>query len=69
MPAPRRSRGNVPPRHPLHPAFDPEGRWLGTVEFPEDVRLHQAGPDWVLGVRTDDLGIAWIERYRILKPS
>jgi len=47
--------------------FDPNGRWLGTVVMPGDFVLHEVGPDWILGTRTDELGVAWIERYPIIK--
>ncbi len=46
----------------------PEGRWLGTVAMPDDFVMHEAGEGWILGVRTDDLGVAWIERYPIIRP-
>lgn len=37
--------------------FEREGRWLGSVRIPEDVRVLQVGPDWVLAVHTDALGV------------
>jgi len=49
--------------------FTPEGRWLGTLDLREDFRPTMVGVDWILGIRTDDLGVQWIERYRIVKPE
>ncbi len=48
--------------------FDPDGRWLGTLRMPEGFEVHDIGPDWVLGVRENDLGVPFVERYRVLKP-
>jgi len=53
----------------LWTVFDPEGRWLGTMAMPHGFVLYEVGPDWILGVRTDDLGVTWIERYPIIKPQ
>ena len=48
--------------------FDSDGRWLGTLAVPREFVLHEVGSDWILGTRTDDLGVAWIERYPIIRP-
>ena len=42
--------------------FDPDGRWLGTVEMPSGLTVFQIGADFVLGRHLDDLGI---ERVRL----
>lgn len=49
--------------------FDLDGRWLGTMALPHDFDLHDAGPDWVLGVREDETGALFVERYPILRPQ
>lgn len=49
--------------------FSPEGRWLGTIDIPNDFAPTTIGAEWVLGIRTDDLGVQWIERYPVLKPE
>jgi len=43
--------------------FGPDGQWLGRVEIPEGFRMLEVGLDYVLGVRTDALGI---ERVQLL---
>ncbi len=59
-------------RYPFPPAqwtvFDPDGRLLGTVDTPERFDLQQVGPDWVLGVWRDPLGVEYVRRYPLMKP-
>ena len=44
--------------------FDPEGRWLGTMETPADLRLTEIGEDYLLGIdRTD--GRSVVHRYAL----
>lgn len=45
--------------------FDPTGRVLGTVRTPDDVYIHEIGPDWILGVRRDELDIPYVVMYRL----
>jgi len=59
-----------PTRYP-HPAgswtvFAPDGRLLGVVTMPERFRLHQAGPDWVLGVWRDELDVEFVVLFPLL---
>ncbi len=49
--------------------LDPDGRWLGTIEMPEGFLLHHVGEDFVLGVRTDALGVQYVERLDIVRPD
>lgn len=49
--------------------FDTEGRWLGTVQTPAELRVQQIGPDWVLGTAKDDLDVEHVRLYRIEKPG
>ena len=42
--------------------ISPDGEWLGTVESPRDFTIHQIGPDFVLGVHRDSLGV---QRVRV----
>lgn len=35
--------------------FDAAGRWLGRVELPAGLRVHQIGADFILGVRRDEV--------------
>lgn len=43
--------------------FDQEGRAHGVVELPEDLEVHEIGPDYVLGRWVDDLGVEYVRRY------
>jgi len=47
--------------------FDPDGRWLGEVGMPASFEVREIGAEYVLGVRTDELGVEYVERYGILK--
>jgi len=62
-----------PTRYP-HPAgswtvFAPDGRLLGVVPMPERFRLHQAGPDWVLGVWRDELDVEFVVLFPLRKET
>ena len=48
--------------------FDASGRWLGTVAFPAEFELREVGFGSALGVRSDELGVSYVERYPILLP-
>ena len=45
--------------------FDPDGRWLGTVETPAGFRLEAAGRDEVVGLWRDADGMDHLRVYRI----
>lgn len=47
--------------------FDPEGRMLGVVETPPQFKVFQIGPDWVLGVHRDELGVERVKLFRLMK--
>lgn len=47
--------------------FGADGRHLGVVELPADLRVFQIGADFVLGTVTDDLGVGYVHLYRIEK--
>ena len=44
-------------------AFDEQGVLLGTVRIPDGVSVMQIGDDFLLGKRTDALGVEFIELY------
>ena len=46
-----------------------EGVWLGTVEFPTDIRLLDISDDRVLGVEMDAFDVQALVLYEILKAS
>jgi hypothetical protein len=48
--------------------FDPEGRWLGSVETPKGGRVFQIGSDFVLGMWRDDLEVERVMVYELVKP-
>jgi hypothetical protein len=45
--------------------FDPEGNWLGQTEFPIGTRPLQIGEDFIVGLRTDSLGVHTVGVFRI----
>jgi hypothetical protein len=47
--------------------FDPEGRFLGTVETPTGGRVQQIGDDFVLGVWRDELDVEYVRLYELIK--
>lgn len=49
--------------------FDPEGRWLGTVQTPAELRVRQIGTDWILGTALDELEVEHVRMYRIQKDT
>lgn len=48
--------------------FDPEGRFLGTVDTPE-MRVMEIGCDFVAGVEMDELGVEYVAVYELVKPE
>ncbi|MGI9625775.1 MAG: hypothetical protein ACR2QM_02985 [Longimicrobiales bacterium] len=56
-------RPPVEPGPAVWAVFDPEGRFLGYVETPEGLILHQVGPDYILGHSTDDLDVEHIQLW------
>lgn len=47
--------------------FDPEGRWLGMVETPAGLDVHQIGSDWILGTVKDELDVEYVRLYPLVK--
>ncbi|MYG81647.1 MAG: hypothetical protein F4187_07750 [Gemmatimonadetes bacterium] len=47
----------------LHDVFRPDGVYLGTVKLPHDLREVEIGPDYVLGVARDELGMEHVRVY------
>lgn len=45
----------------------PRGDFLATATLPAGLRILEIGPDFVLGVRTDDLDVERVERYPIVE--
>ena len=45
--------------------FDPEGRWLGTVETPEGLAVLQVGRDFVLGLARDEDDVEHVRVHRL----
>lgn len=45
--------------------FAPEGYLLGTVETPERLQVRQIGPDFVLGIWTDELDVRYVRKYAL----
>lgn len=49
--------------------LDAEGRWLGEVPLPAEMRVMEIGADYLLAVRKDDLDVERVELYRLQKPG
>lgn len=49
--------------------FDRDGVWLGRVTLPTWLQIREIGPDYVLGMRRDELGIEKVLLYKLLKPA
>lgn len=47
--------------------FDAAGIWLGEVTLPSALAVEEIGDDYVLGVRTDELGVESVELYTLVK--
>ncbi len=48
--------------------FDAEGRRLGTVRTPAELRVLDIGSDWLLGVWQDELGVEYVREYGLGRP-
>jgi len=48
--------------------FDPEGRRMGTVRTPAELRVLDVGSDWLLGVWQDELGVEYVREYGLIRP-
>lgn len=53
---------------PVHDVFDRKGRYLGHVRTPIGLEPTDIGETWILGVRTDQLGVERVELYP-LRPT
>ena len=58
-------RGSLPDRWEI---FDTDGRWQGTVATPPGLEIHAIGESQVLGLFTDELGVAYLRIHEIVKP-
>jgi hypothetical protein len=45
--------------------FDPTGVWLGTVETPPGLEVHQIGRERIIGVEKDELGVPFVHVHRL----
>lgn len=48
--------------------FDPEGRWLGTLEAPAGLAVTDVTGDYIVGYRKDEFDVPYVERWRIVRP-
>ncbi len=53
---------------PSWAVFRDDGRYLGVVETPIGARVTHIGDDFVLLIRTDELGVQQVQMYEIIKP-
>jgi hypothetical protein len=45
--------------------FDPGGIWLGAISLPSNLRVTDIGPDYILGIYQDDLGVQSVRLYAL----
>lgn len=50
---------------PAWTVFDPEGRALGFVETPPGLTIYEIGEDYILGKRTDEFDIEYVEVWEL----
>ncbi|MEX2608558.1 MAG: 6-bladed beta-propeller [Gemmatimonadota bacterium] len=70
IPPPASAEPGTPPRVTWYEpqrwdVFEPDGRYLGAVDMPDDFTLHHARGEHVWGVTLDDLGVNYVVRMRI----
>lgn len=53
----------IPSSSGLHDVFRPDGVYLGTVKLPRDLQITEIGPDYILGIVRDELGIQYVWMY------
>lgn len=52
-------------RAPVARVFGPDGRLLGRVTLPTGLEVHDVGPDRIVGVRTDELGVEIVQVHTL----
>lgn len=52
---------------PLWTVFDPDGRVLGFVETPKDLRIFEIGEDYILGTYRDALGVQSVQLWPLVR--
>ncbi|MEK9502648.1 6-bladed beta-propeller [Gemmatimonadota bacterium DH-20] len=55
------------PGRVLWSVFDPTGRWLGEVEVPAGLVVHEIGSDYLAGVWTNELDVQFVRVYELQK--
>jgi hypothetical protein len=45
--------------------FDPQGVWLGTVQTPPGLSVHEIGVDRIIGVSKDDFDVPYVQVHRL----
>jgi hypothetical protein len=43
--------------------LDPSGRWLGSVNMPDNFTPYDIGPDWIVGVEKDAMDVEYVVEY------
>ena len=57
------TRWTIPALSGLHDVFRPDGVYLGAVKLPADLRITEIGPDYVLGIVTDEMDVQYVWMY------
>jgi hypothetical protein len=49
--------------------FEPEGRYLGELKFPNELEVFEIGDDYLLGRWVDELEVEYVHLYELEKPG
>lgn len=60
-----RDTQSAPERVAVHDVFNAQGRFLGEVHLPEGTFILEVGEDYLLGLRMDEMGVPFVELYRL----
>ena len=50
-------------RPPMALVFDGQGRYLGSVELPDRLRVHEVGSRYIAGVVVDEVGVEYVQLH------
>ena len=54
---------------PRWSVYDANGAHVATAQTPAGLEIHQIGPDWILGVATDDMDVELVRIYPLRRPQ
>ena len=57
------------PETPAWTVFDSEGRLVGSFRLPTSLEILDVGPDYLLGLHRDGLGVEYLHLFDLERPS